>query len=62
MYKIVYWCRIKKKYVYVCVRYGIKKSKAKAYEMMEEKQKQLRKELTYDGNDKVKVNDENTSE
>ena len=51
--KIAYWCREHRKYVYVSTRYGFKKSKDKAYEIMREKQAELKTKLTYDGNDKI---------
>tara|TARA_B100000683_G_C11998225_1_gene352685 strand:- start:202 stop:429 length:228 start_codon:yes stop_codon:yes gene_type:complete len=55
IYQIVYWSREDKKYKYVCIRYGYKQSKEKAYEMMEIKQKELRKLLTYDGKDRIQA-------
>jgi len=53
MLKIVYWCRDERKYKYVGCRYGCKKSKDKAYEIMAEKRAELKKLLTYDGKDRV---------
>ena len=53
VFKMIYWNRDTKKYKSTCCRYGIKMSKEKALQKMEAKQAELRKQLTYDGNDKV---------
>ncbi len=54
--KIIYWNRETKKYKWHSCRYGKKKSKDKAYEIMTQKQEQLKKELVFDGNDRVQGN------
>jgi hypothetical protein len=53
--KIIYYSRLIKKYVWVSSRYGKRKSKDKAREILTQKREVLISKLTYDGDDPVDV-------